>query len=232
MIEVRRSRERGTTSLGWLYSRHSFSFGDYNDPAHMGFRSLRVINEDRVVPGAGFGTHGHKDMEIVSYILEGALEHKDTLGNGSILRAGDVQRMTAGRGVLHSELNASQTEPVHFLQVWILPERAGMAPSYQQVHVPDDEKRGGFRLVASHAGGPGVVQVHQDVALYTVLLEPGESAEAELAPGRHGWVQVARGAIELAGEPRKPGDGAALTDERLVRVTATRPAEVLLFDLA
>src|SRR5262245_29993865 len=163
MIVVRRSRERGTTSLGWLYSRHTFSFGEYHDPQHMGFRALRVINEDRVVPGAGFGTHGHRDMEIVSYVLEGALEHKDSLGNGSVVRAGDVQRMTAGRGVMHSEFNPSPTAPVHFLQIWILPERAGLAPSYEQVHVPEDEKRGGFRLVASRAGGPGVVQVHQDV---------------------------------------------------------------------
>jgi redox-sensitive bicupin YhaK (pirin superfamily) len=198
----------------------------------MGFRSLRVLNEDRVVPGAGFGAHGHQDMEIVTYVLEGALRHEDTTGVGAIVRAGDVQRMTAGRGVMHSEVNASEVEPVHFLQIWIVPERAGLAPSYEQVHVPDDEKRGGFRLVASRAGGPGVVSVHQDVAIYAVMLEVGESAELAIAPERHAWVQVARGAIELAGEARKPGDGAALSGEPSVVVRATKPAEVLVFDLA
>jgi quercetin 2,3-dioxygenase len=198
----------------------------------MGFRSLRVINEDRVVPGAGFGAHGHRDTEIVSYLLEGSLEHKDSMGNGSVLRAGDVQRMTAGRGVMHSEVNASPTAPVHFLQVWIVPERVGLAPSYEQVHVPDEEKRGGFRLVASRAGGPGVVQIHQDVAIYAALLEVGESAELTLRPSRHAWVQIARGAVELGGETRKAGDGVALSDEPQVVVTATKPAEVLVFDLA
>jgi redox-sensitive bicupin YhaK (pirin superfamily) len=232
MIEVRRSRERGTTSLGWLYSRHTFSFGEYHDPRHMGFRSLRVINEDRVVPAAGFGTHGHRDMEIVSYVLEGQLEHKDSMGNGSVLRPGDVQRMTAGRGVMHSEFNHSQTEPVHFLQIWILPERAGMTPGYEQIHVPLEERRGGFRLIASRAGGPGVVQVHQDVAIYSTTLEVGESAEVAIAPDRHAWVQIARGAAELNGEARKPGDGAALSGEPLITVTATKPAEILVFDLA
>ena len=232
MIAVRRSRERGTTSLGWLYSRHSFSFGEYRDPAHMGFRTLRVINEDRVVPGAGFGAHGHKDMEIVSYVLEGALRHEDTTGVGSIVRAGDVQRMTAGRGVMHSEINASDAEPVHFLQIWIVPERAGLSPSYEQVHVPESEKKGVFRLVASRAGGPSVVSIHQDVSIYAAVLEVGESAELAIDPSRHAYVQVARGAIELAGELRKAGDGAALTGESSVRVTATKPAEVLVFDLA
>jgi redox-sensitive bicupin YhaK (pirin superfamily) len=198
----------------------------------MGFRALRVLNEDRVVPGAGFGAHGHRDMEIVSYVLEGALRHEDTTGVGSIVRAGDVQRMTAGRGVMHSEVNASEAEPVHFLQIWIVPERAGLSPSYEQVHVPDDEKRGGFRLVVSRAGGPGVVSIHQDVSIYATLLEVGESAELAIAPERHAWVQVARGAIELAGEPRKPGDGAAFSGESSVLVRATKPAEVLVFDLA
>src|SRR5262245_64170669 len=166
MIMKRAADERGLTRLSWLDSRHSFSFGEYYDPRHMGIGVLRVINEDRVVPGAGFGAHGHRDMEIVSYVLEGSLEHKDSMGNGSVLRAGDVQRMPAGRGVMHSEVNASPTAPVHFIQVWILPERAGLAPSYEQVHVPDEEKRGGFRLVGSRAGGPGVVQIHQDIAIY------------------------------------------------------------------
>ena len=232
MIQVRKSRERGSTNLGWLYSRHTFSFGDYHDPDHMGFRSLRVINEDRVVPGAGFGTHGHRDMEIVSYVLEGALEHKDSMGNGSVLRVGDVQRMTAGRGVLHSEVNASPTDPVHFLQIRILPERTGMTPAYEQVQVGDDEKQGGFRLVASHAGGPGVVKIHQDVALYAAVLEAGAAAELALGAGRHGWLQVARGSVELGDVTLKAGDGAAFTGEPLVRVTAVKPAEVLLFDLA
>jgi redox-sensitive bicupin YhaK (pirin superfamily) len=198
----------------------------------MGFRSLRVINEDRVVPAAGFGTHGHRDMEIVSYVLEGELEHKDSMGNGSVLRPGDVQRMTAGRGVMHSEFNHSQTAPVHFLQIWILPDRAGLTPSYEQIHVPLEERRGGFRLIASRAGGPGVVQVHQDVALYSTTLEVGESAEVAIAPDRYAWVQIARGAAELNGEPRKPGDGAAITGEPMITVTATKPAEILVFDLA
>ncbi|HTJ41022.1 MAG TPA: pirin family protein [Kofleriaceae bacterium] len=232
MIAVRRSRERGTTSLGWLYSRHSFSFGDYRDPAHMGFRTLRVINEDRVVPGAGFGAHGHQNMEIVSYVLEGALEHKDSTGIGSVVRAGDVQRMTAGRGVMHSEVNASPTAPVHFLQIWIVPDRANLSPSYEQVHVPDEEKRGGFRLVASRDGGAGIVCVHQDVAIYAAMLDVGQTAEIAIAPERHAWVQIARGAVELAGELRKAGDGVAFSGEPLVRVTATKPAEVLVFDLA
>jgi quercetin 2,3-dioxygenase len=232
MIQVRRSRERGTTSLGWLYSRHTFSFGEYRDPRQMGFRSLRVLNEDRVVPGAGFGTHGHHDMEILTYVLEGQLEHKDSMGNGSVLRPGDVQRMTAGRGVMHSEFNHSQTEPVHFFQVWILPERTGMTPGYEQLHVPLEERRGGFRLIASRAGGPGVVQIHQDVTVWATTLEVGESAELAIQPGRSAWVQFARGAGELNGEPRKPGDGAALTDEALIKVTATKPAEILVFDLA
>jgi redox-sensitive bicupin YhaK (pirin superfamily) len=232
MIAVRRSRERGTTNLGWLYSRHSFSFGEYRDPAHMGFRSLRVINEDRVVPGAGFGQHGHRDMEIVSYVLDGALQHEDSTGNGSVVRAGDVQRMTAGRGVMHSEINASPTAQVHFLQIWILPDRANLAPSYEQVHVPDDEKRGGFRLIASRAGGPGVVSIHQDIAIYAAVLDVGQSAEVAIAPERHAWVQIARGAVELAGEVRKAGDGVAMSGEPMVQITATRPAEVLVFDLA
>jgi len=232
MIQVRKSRDPGATYLGWLYSRHTFSFGDYLDPEHMGFRSLRVINEDRVVPGAGFGAHGHRDMEILSYVLEGALEHKDSMGNGSVLRVGDVQRMTAGRGVMHSEINPSSSDPVHFLQIWILPERTGMTPDYEQIQVGADEKRGGFRLVASHVGGPGVVKIHQDVSLYATVLDVDEVAEVALRPGRHAWLQVARGSVQLGDVLLKAGDGAAFSDEAGVRVQAVKPAEVLLFDLA
>jgi redox-sensitive bicupin YhaK (pirin superfamily) len=230
MLTIRRSADRGHADHGWLDTRHSFSFADYYDPDHMGFRSLRVINQDRVAAGAGFGTHPHKDMEIISYVLDGELAHKDSMGNGSIIRPGDVQRMTAGTGVLHSEANPSKKDKVHFLQIWILPEKRGLAPGYEQKTFAD--RKGALRLVASRDGRDGSVTVHQDMALYAGTFDGDESAKIELAPGRHAWVQVARGSIELNGEKLEPGDGAALTDVRSIELAKGRGAEVLVFDLA
>jgi redox-sensitive bicupin YhaK (pirin superfamily) len=231
MITVRPAHERGHAQHGWLESYHTFSFADYYDPQHMGFRTLRVINEDRVQPGRGFGAHSHRDMEILSYVLEGALEHKDSLGTGSVIRPGDVQRMSAGTGVTHSEFNPSRSEPVHFLQIWILPERSGLPPGYEQRTFPTSEKRGKFRLIASRDGREGSVTLHQAVDLYALVLAPGEQATHHLTPGRHAWAQVARGAITLNDTALSAGDGAAASDELRLTVTATAPAEVLLFDL-
>jgi hypothetical protein len=233
MIVKRAADERGMTRMPWLDSRHTFSFGEYHDPAHMGFGPLRVINEDRVVPGGGFATHGHRDMEIVSYVLSGALEHKDSLGTGSIIRPGDVQRMSAGTGIRHSEFNPSRSEPVHFLQIWILPERAGLTPGYEQKAFPAEERRGRPRLVASPDGSNGAVTIHQDARLYVAELGGGDAIEQPLSAGRRAWVQVARGEIELSGVALGPGDGAAVEDERRLHLHAgSGPAEVLLFDLA
>jgi quercetin 2,3-dioxygenase len=232
MIAVRRSEERGRAQLDWLDSRHSFSFGHYYDPAHMGFRALRVINEDRVVPGGGFGTHGHADMEIISYVLDGALEHKDSLGTGAVIRPGEVQRMTAGTGITHSEYNPSRSEPVHFLQIWILPERKNLAPGYEQRAYPAAERRNRFRLVASRDGRDGSVTLHQDAALYAGLLARDQRIEHGFAAGRHGWIQVARGAVEANGIPLEAGDGAAIDDEPRIAIRARDDAEILLFDLA
>jgi redox-sensitive bicupin YhaK (pirin superfamily) len=232
MITIRPANERGRTALDWLDSRHSFSFGDYYDPAHMGFRSLRVVNDDQIAPGAGFGTHPHRDMEIISYVVNGALEHRDSLGSGEVLRPGEVQRMTAGTGVLHSEFNPSPAEPTHLLQIWLLPERRGLTPGYEQKAYPDAERRGRWRLVASRDGRDGSVTIHQDAELYATLLEPGDEATHTLRPGRHAWVQVARGAVTVNGRPLRAGDGAAVSDEAALAVAATEPAEVLLFDLA
>jgi quercetin 2,3-dioxygenase len=232
VIVRRPSEERGRTRLGWLDSRHTFSFGDYLDPAHMGFRDLRVINEDWIEPGRGFPTHGHRDMEILTYVLEGALEHRDSLGTGSIIRPGEVQRMTAGTGVTHSEQNPSPTEPVHLLQIWVLPEQAGLAPSYEQRAFPAPEKAGRLRLVASRDGAAGSVTVHQHVALYAATLAPGDEIVHELGAGRHAWLQVARGAVVLGGTTVGQGDGAAVTQERRIALRGSEPAEILLFDLA
>jgi redox-sensitive bicupin YhaK (pirin superfamily) len=234
MITVRRASDRGHADFGWLDTHHTFSFGDYYDPRFMGFRQLRVINEDRVEPGAGFPTHGHRDMEIISYVLEGELEHKDSLGTGSVIRPGDVQRMSAGRGITHSEYNASGAQPLHFLQIWILPESGGLAPGYEQKHYAENERHGRWRLIASREGRDGSVTLHQDVALHATLLEPGQGAELTLAPGRHGWVQVARGQVELGGQTLQAGDGAAVSEEHSLRVVGTgdETAEVLAFDLA
>ena len=232
MILIRKSADRGHFDHGWLNTYHTFSFGDYYDPRHVRFRSLRVLNEDRVKPGAGFDTHGHRDMEIITYVLSGALEHRDSLGTGSLIHPGDVQRMTAGTGIMHSEFNPSPTEPVHLLQIWILPEQKGLEPSYEQHVIPAAEKRGRLRLVASRDGRDGSVMVHQDVNLYAALLGAGDSVKHPLHPGRHSWVQVANGVVTLNGHPLSAGDGAAISDEEVVELTGTEPAEVLLFDLA
>lgn len=232
MITRRPSGERGHAQHGWLDSHHTFSFSDYHDPKHMGFRALRVINEDRVAPGKGFGTHPHRDMEIISYVLDGALEHRDSMGTGSVIRPGDVQRMSAGTGVTHSEFNASRTDPVHFLQIWILPEKASLPPSYEQKSFSSEERRNRLRLVASRDGGEGAVTVHQDVALYAAVLDPSASVTHRLAPGRHAWVQVARGAVDVAGQRLAAGDGAAISDEAEITLQAGEPSEVLVFDLA
>lgn len=231
MLAIRPAAERGRASFGWLDSNHTFSFGQYYDPQFVGFGPLRVINEDRVTPGAGFGTHGHNDMEIISYVLDGALEHRDSLGTGSIIRPGDVQRMTAGTGVRHSEYNASQSDPVHFLQIWILPEHNGLAPSYEQKTFTDDEKRGQFRLVGSQDGRDGSVTIHQDVSLYAALLDGDEALEFLLGEGRNGWVQVARGSLHLDGETLSAGDGVAIRGARTLRFDQADNAEVLLFDM-
>jgi quercetin 2,3-dioxygenase len=213
MLSVRTGATRGATRAGWLDSRHTFSFADYYDPQAMGFRVLRVLNEDRVAPGQGFPTHGHRDMEIVSYVLAGALEHQDSMGNGSVIRPGDVQRMTAGTGVRHSEQNASRDEPVHFLQIWLLPERAGLAPGYEQRAFPEGERRGQLRLVGSSDGRDGSVTVHQDVSLYLARLWAGDEARHPIAPGRSVYVHVARGEISVNGRDLGSGDGASLSGE-------------------
>jgi redox-sensitive bicupin YhaK (pirin superfamily) len=231
MITIRRAGERGQANHGWLDTRHSFSFADYYDPKHMGFRALRVINEDRVTAGAGFGTHAHRDMEIISYVLEGALGHRDSMGTGSVIRPGDVQRMSAGTGVRHSEMNASDTESVHFLQIWLLPEKQGIEPGYEQKSFGDDERRGVLRLIASRDGRDGAITIHQDVDLYASLLDGDTTLTHSFRPGRHGWVQVAKGEIELNGETLRAGDGAAISDETTITLRG-RGAEVLLFDLA
>jgi len=231
VITVRKSAERGHLNFGWLDTYHTFSFGEYYDPRNMGFRTLRVINEDFVSPGRGFPTHGHSDMEIVTYILEGALEHRDSMGNGSVIRPGDVQRMSAGTGVRHSEKNPSAEESVHLLQIWILPSEGGIEPGYEQKSFAEDERRGRLRLVASPDGGEGSVTIHQDARLYSTLLAAGQSVEHELRPGRHAWAQVARGAVEINGQSLAQGDGAAASEEERLVIKASEPAEVLLFDL-
>jgi redox-sensitive bicupin YhaK (pirin superfamily) len=232
MITIRRSEDRGRTQLDWLDSRHTFSFGDYYDPDHMGFGALRVINDDRVKPAAGFGTHPHRDMEIVTYVLEGELEHKDSLGNGSRIPAGEVQRMTAGTGILHSEFNPSPAEAVHLLQIWLLPERRGLTPSYEQRHFSAEEKSGRLRLVASRNGRDKSVRVQQDVDLYASVLQPGTRVNHRLQPGRRAWVQVAGGGIRLGNQTLQAGDGAAVVDEKSLEITADKPSEILVFDLA
>jgi redox-sensitive bicupin YhaK (pirin superfamily) len=232
MITVRPRDERGTARHGWLTSQHTFSFGDYYDPSHMGYRALRVINEDRVIPGAGFPTHGHRDMEIISYVLEGALEHKDTTGTNSVIRPGEVQRMTAGTGIRHSEYNHSKQEPVHFLQIWILPDAEGLAPGYEQRAFPVVETPGQLRLVASRDGREGSLTVHQDVDIYAARLLPANKVTYTLGGGRHVWVQVARGQLRVNGKLLKEGDGAAVEGEPSVEIEGATESEVLLFDLA
>ncbi|MCL6480240.1 MAG: pirin family protein [Firmicutes bacterium] len=232
MITIRRGEERGRTRLDWLDSYHTFSFDTYYDPRWMGFRALRVLNEDRVAPGRGFGMHPHRDMEIITYLLAGALAHQDSLGNGSVIRPGEVQRMTAGTGIAHSEFNDSDSEPVHLLQIWIQPERRGLAPSYGQRRLDRDAMRGRLLRIAGPPGSGAVVTIHQDAHLFAALLEPGEPATHTFAPARHGWLQVARGAVELQGHRLAAGDGAALSEETQITLKAAAPAEILLFDLA
>ena len=231
MLTIRPAGARGQTRIEWLDSRHTFSFGEYHDPAHMGFRTLRVINDDRIAPGKGFGTHPHRDMEIVTYVLDGALEHRDSLGNGSLIRPGEVQRMSAGTGIRHSEYNASPSEPVHLLQIWILPERDGLAPGYEQRAVPADGP-GRLRLIGSRDGRDGSVTIHQDVDLYRAQLAPGETAAHALAPDRHAWIHVARGGVQLNGRSLAEGDAAAISGEPRLDLRAEGAAEVLLFDLS
>jgi redox-sensitive bicupin YhaK (pirin superfamily) len=232
MITIRKAEERGHFDFGWLNTYHTFSFGDYYDPRNMGFRALRVINEDYVHAGRGFPTHGHRDMEIITYVLEGGLAHKDSMGNGSIIRPGDVQRMSAGTGVRHSEANPSRDESVHLLQIWITPDELNVEPSYAEKRFDDEEKRGRLRLVASRDGSDGSVSMNQDARLYAALLDTQQEVTYELEPDRHAWVQVARGAIEINGQPLKQGDGAAISEERELKIVGTEPAEILLFDLA
>jgi redox-sensitive bicupin YhaK (pirin superfamily) len=231
MIHVRKAQERGHFDHGWLSTYHTFSFDQYYDPRFMGFRSLRVINEDFVAASRGFPTHPHRDMEIITYILEGALMHRDSMGNGSVIRPGDVQRMSAGTGVRHSEANDSETEAVHLLQIWIVPAEQGIAPGYEQTSFTDEEKRGRLKLVASRDGRDGSVTIHQDASLYASLLGESQSVAHELAPHRHAWLQVARGAVELNGEKLEQGDGAAVSEEGRLKITGREAAEVLLFDL-
>ena len=232
MITRRPGNERGHANYGWLDTYHSFSFAGYYDPKHTGFRALRVINEDWVQPGKGFGTHPHRDMEIITSVLEGALEHKDSMGNGSIIKPGDIQRMSAGTGITHSEYNPSKSERVHLLQIWILPQQEGLKPSYEQRAFKTEEKRGQLRLIASPDGRDGSVTVHQDVELYATVLAPGEQVTHRLKPNRYVWVQVTGGAAMLNGLSLQAGDGAAVSDEEILEIKANDSAELLLFDLA
>lgn len=231
MLQVRKSTDRGHADHGWLNTYHSFSFADYHDPAHMGFRSLRVMNEDRVQPGMGFGTHGHRDMEIISYVLDGALEHKDSLGNGEVLRPGEFQRISAGTGVRHSEFNPSATEPVHFYQIWLLPQQPGLKPSYEQKRFPDAERHNRLRLVASPDAAEGSLLIHQDARVYLSSLDNGQSVAHQLSEGRHAWLQVLKGSVTLNGQPLQTSDGAALSNVRNLEINATEPSEFMLFDL-
>jgi redox-sensitive bicupin YhaK (pirin superfamily) len=232
MIKVRKANQRGHANYGWLDTNHTFSFNTYYDPGQMGFRTLRVINEDRVEPGQGFGTHGHRDMEIISYVVEGALAHKDSSGGSEVLKPHEVQRMTAGTGIRHSEFNPSDEEKVHFLQIWILPEREGLEPGYEQTFFAPEEKKGRLRLVASRAGEDGSVKINQDVRLYASILDEGESVVHELAPGRHAWIQVVKGKVAVNGTELGTSDGAAVSEEDSLEIVAGKDVtEFLLFDL-
>jgi len=232
MIKVRKANDRGHFDFGWLNTYHTFSFGDYYDPSHMGFRSLRVINEDTVAAGRGFPRHGHRDMEIFTYILKGALQHRDSMGNGSIIRPGDVQRMSAGTGVTHSESNPSSDELVHLLQIWILPANEGIEPDYEEKKFPDDEKLNKLRLIISPDGGDGAVKINQDARVYASVLEEGHELTHQLESGRHGWLQVAAGSIRVNDVELKQGDGAAISEETSLKLTSGDQSEILLFDLA
>ena len=232
MIQIRKSNERGHADHGWLNTRFTFSFADYYDPGHVEFRTLRVMNDDRIAGGGGFPTHPHKDMEIVTYVLEGALQHRDSMGNGSVIKPGDVQYMSVGTGVAHSEFNASQEQPVHLYQIWMFPDKRGYTPTYDQKHFTDYEKRGKLRLVVSPDGREGSVIICQDNELYATVLGPGENVKHELKPDRHAYVQVTRGSVTLNGKKLETGDGAAISEEKQLNLEGVNDAEVLLFDLA
>ncbi len=231
MFKIRRAEARGHLNHGWLDAHHTFSFGSYYDPAHMGFHTLRVMNEDRVAPGRGFGTHPHNDMEIVTYVLSGALEHRDSMGNGEVLRPGEFQRMTAGTGITHSEFNPSKDEPTHLYQIWLLPDRKGHTPSYEQKAFPPETMTNEFRLVASPDAADGSLAIHQNARILLARVEPGRTVNYEFAPGRSGWLQVLRGSVTLNGESMATSDGAAIEDEERLVIQATDDAEVMLFDL-
>ncbi len=232
MIQVRRSADRGAVDMGWLNAKHSFSFGDYYDPEHMGFGKLRVINEDRIEPAQGFGTHGHKDMEIVTYMIDGALEHKDSMGNGSVIRSGEVQRMSAGTGVMHSEFNHSGAELAHLLQIWILPERSGITPGWEEKVFSADDKRNRLRLIASRDAREGSLRIHQSLDLYATVLDEGESVAHAFDEDRQGWIQVVNGQISVNDSSLEAGDGAAIENVSELKITAVSDSEFLLFDMA
>lgn len=231
MITIRSAETRGHASFGWLDTWHTFSFGQYYDPKHMGFGALRVINDDRIAPGTGFPMHGHEDMEIVTYVMEGALEHRDSLGNQGVIRAGEVQRMRAGTGIRHSEYNASATEGIHLLQIWVLPDQKGLEPGYKQIRLDQEGRSGRYQLIASPDGREGSVDIHQDMSIYAARLAPDQAIFHAVAPGRRAWLQVASGSLSLNGYPLNEGDGAAITGETNLTLNAAQPAEVLLFDL-
>lgn len=231
MLTIRKASDRGHANRGWLDSYHTFSFADYHDPRFMGFSALRVINDDQVAPGAGFPPHGHRDMEIITYVLEGELRHQDSMGNGSVIKPGEVQRMSAGTGVTHSEYNASDEHPVHLLQIWILPRRSGLQPGYEQTYFADAEKRGRLRLVASPDGADGSVRIQQDARMFATRLEGGQTVAHSFAGGRQGWLHVARGSAELGGKKLEAGDGVAIDGEQQISISSKGAAEVLLFDL-
>ncbi len=233
MLDIRKAEDRGVSKFNWLDSQHTFSFGGYMDPRNMGFSDLRVINEDRVVPGAGFGTHGHRDMEIISYVIEGELGHRDSMGTGSVIRPGDVQRLSAGTGIMHSEMNASEDNPVHFLQIWILPEKKGIEPSYEQKHFAPDTRQDQWRLVGSRDGREGSVTIHQDVSLYAATLAQGKRLTYDLAAHRKAWLQIVKGSLQLDGQTLNAGDGIAFADlDSLSVIGSADNTEILLFDLA
>jgi len=231
MFQVRKAADRGHFDHGWLDTYHTFSFGDYHDPAHMAFRALRVINEDRVAAGTGFGMHGHRDMEIVTYVLSGALEHKDSMGNGEILRPGELQRMSAGTGIRHSEFNPSGTDPVHLYQIWLLPQSKGIEPSYEQKAFPSAARSGRWQLVASPDGADGSLTIHQDAQVFLATLQAGDSLGHELASGRHAWLQVLRGSVDVNGTHLETSDAVAVSNEPQLTVVGSEPAEVMLFNL-